>query len=164
VGGYLDHAPTHGGSVEVVSENIWGEEQRASGTSRAVRDCTCDQRNNSWRFALSLGTSANFSFQSVHDPQLVRLVALAEQYFHKDPNTYLIKLRKALRICLCDMGVRQDWRMSVTILDAFRDPPREICGTSDSRSWSLNAVAYSPGEYDKNIPYSEELECVGRAT
>lgn len=39
-------------------------------------------------------TSANFSFLAAHDPQLVRLGALAERYFKDDPNTCLIKLRQ----------------------------------------------------------------------
>jgi hypothetical protein len=39
-------------------------------------------------------TSANFSFLAAHDPQLVRLTALAEQYFKDDPTTSLIKLRQ----------------------------------------------------------------------
>lgn len=38
--------------------------------------------------------SLNFAFLSSHDPQLVRLGALAEQYFTTDPNTSLIKLRQ----------------------------------------------------------------------
>jgi len=38
--------------------------------------------------------SFNFAFLAVHDPQLVRLGALAEQYFTSDPNTCLIKLRQ----------------------------------------------------------------------
>ena len=35
--------------------------------------------------------SVNFAFLDVHDPQLVRLGALAEQYFTFDPNTCLLK-------------------------------------------------------------------------
>lgn len=38
--------------------------------------------------------SLNFAFLLSHDPQLVRLGALAEQYFTTDPNTSLIKLRQ----------------------------------------------------------------------
>lgn len=38
--------------------------------------------------------SVNFAFLDAHDPQLVRLGALAEQYFTTDPNTSLIKLRQ----------------------------------------------------------------------
>lgn len=38
--------------------------------------------------------SANFAFLSTHDPQLMRLGALAERYFQEDPNTCLIKLRQ----------------------------------------------------------------------
>lgn len=38
--------------------------------------------------------SLNFAFLEVHDPQLVLLSALAEQYFAGDPNTCLIKLRQ----------------------------------------------------------------------
>lgn len=38
--------------------------------------------------------SGNFGFLKAHDPQLVRLGALAERYFHDDPNTCLIKLRQ----------------------------------------------------------------------
>jgi type I restriction enzyme R subunit len=38
--------------------------------------------------------SPNFGFLKVHDPQLVRLGALAERYFTNDPNTSLIKLRQ----------------------------------------------------------------------
>lgn len=38
--------------------------------------------------------SANFAFLAPHDPQLVRLGALAERYFRDDPNTCLIKLRQ----------------------------------------------------------------------
>ncbi|HEY9640859.1 MAG TPA: type I restriction-modification system endonuclease, partial [Coleofasciculaceae cyanobacterium] len=38
--------------------------------------------------------SANFGFLKAHDPQLVRLGALAEKYFADDPNTCLIKLRQ----------------------------------------------------------------------
>lgn len=38
--------------------------------------------------------SPNFGFLQVHDPQLVRLGALAERYFTSDPNTCLIKLRQ----------------------------------------------------------------------
>ncbi len=36
----------------------------------------------------------NFRFLEPHDVQLVRLGALAERYFHDDPNTCLIKLRQ----------------------------------------------------------------------
>ncbi len=35
-----------------------------------------------------------FGFLEAHDVQLVRLGALAERYFHDDPNTCLIKLRQ----------------------------------------------------------------------
>jgi len=38
--------------------------------------------------------SPNFHFLRSHDPQLVRLSALAERYFLDDPNTCLIKLRQ----------------------------------------------------------------------
>ena len=38
--------------------------------------------------------SANFDFLAKHDPQLVRLGALAERYFKGDPSTALIKLRQ----------------------------------------------------------------------
>ncbi|MBW4489943.1 MAG: type I restriction-modification system endonuclease [Trichocoleus desertorum ATA4-8-CV12] len=38
--------------------------------------------------------SLNFAFLEVHDPQLVRLGALAERYFATDSNTCLIKLRQ----------------------------------------------------------------------
>jgi hypothetical protein len=38
--------------------------------------------------------SGNFAFLKSHDAQLVRLGALAERYFHDDPNTCLIKLRQ----------------------------------------------------------------------
>lgn len=39
-------------------------------------------------------SSPNFAFLSAHDPQLVRLGALAERYFTEDPSTSLIKLRQ----------------------------------------------------------------------
>ena len=42
---------------------------------------------------MQLGPS-NFAFLKPHDIQLVRLGALAERYFHDDPNTCLIKLRQ----------------------------------------------------------------------
>jgi type I restriction enzyme R subunit len=42
---------------------------------------------------MQLGPS-NFAFLRPHDIQLVRLGALAERYFHDDPNTCLIKLRQ----------------------------------------------------------------------
>ena len=38
--------------------------------------------------------SPNFAFLAAHDPQLVRLGALAERYFADDPSTALIKLRQ----------------------------------------------------------------------
>ncbi|URD48483.1 type I restriction-modification system endonuclease [Chroococcidiopsis sp. CCNUC1] len=38
--------------------------------------------------------SLNFAFLEEHDPQLVRLGGLAEQYFTSDPNSSLIKLRQ----------------------------------------------------------------------
>jgi len=38
--------------------------------------------------------SFNFAFLEEHDPQLVRLGGLAEQYFASDPNSSLIKLRQ----------------------------------------------------------------------
>jgi type I restriction enzyme R subunit len=38
--------------------------------------------------------ASNFLFLKQHDMQLVRLGALAERYFHDDPNTCLIKLRQ----------------------------------------------------------------------
>lgn len=38
--------------------------------------------------------SLNFAFLTPLDPQLVRLGALAEQYFAADPNTCSIKLRQ----------------------------------------------------------------------
>jgi type I restriction enzyme, R subunit len=39
-------------------------------------------------------TFGNFDFLKAHDPQLVRFGALAERYFHDDPNTCLFKLRQ----------------------------------------------------------------------
>ena len=42
---------------------------------------------------MELGPS-NFAFLKPHDIQLVRLGALAERYFHDDPNTCLIKVRQ----------------------------------------------------------------------
>jgi type I restriction enzyme R subunit len=36
----------------------------------------------------------NFGFLGDHDPELVRLGALAERYFTDDPNTALIKIRQ----------------------------------------------------------------------
>ena len=42
---------------------------------------------------MQLGPS-NFSFLKSHDVQLARLGALAERYFHDDPNTCLIKVRQ----------------------------------------------------------------------
>ncbi|WP_145691114.1 type I restriction-modification system endonuclease [Azospirillum brasilense] len=39
-------------------------------------------------------SSANFNFLATHDPQLVRLGALAERYFRDDPNTSLLKVRQ----------------------------------------------------------------------
>jgi type I restriction enzyme R subunit len=38
--------------------------------------------------------SSNFEFLRRHNPQLVRLGALAEHFYHVDPNTCLIKLRQ----------------------------------------------------------------------
>jgi type I restriction enzyme, R subunit len=38
--------------------------------------------------------SANFGFLRPHDPQIVKLAALAEQFFHSDSNTCIIKLRQ----------------------------------------------------------------------
>jgi type I restriction enzyme R subunit len=38
--------------------------------------------------------SANFGFLRQHDPQIVKLAALAEQFFHSDSNTCIIKLRQ----------------------------------------------------------------------
>jgi type I restriction enzyme R subunit len=38
--------------------------------------------------------SANFGFLHQHDPQIVKLAALAEQFFHSDSNTCIIKLRQ----------------------------------------------------------------------
>ena len=38
--------------------------------------------------------SANFGFLRQHDPQIVKLAALAEQFFHDDSNTCIIKLRQ----------------------------------------------------------------------
>jgi type I restriction enzyme, R subunit len=38
--------------------------------------------------------SPNFSFLNPHDPQLVRLGAIAERYFKEDPVTCLMKLRQ----------------------------------------------------------------------
>src|SRR6266478_2313452 len=43
---------------------------------------------------MAVGGSSNFDFLKAHDPQLVRLGALAERYFRDDPNTSLIKLRQ----------------------------------------------------------------------
>jgi type I restriction enzyme R subunit len=42
--------------------------------------------------------SANFNFLQAHDPQLVRLGALAERYFKDDPSTSLMKLRQFAEI------------------------------------------------------------------
>lgn len=41
-----------------------------------------------------LPISANFAFLAEHDPQIVRLGALAERYFRDDPATSLIKMRQ----------------------------------------------------------------------
>jgi type I restriction enzyme, R subunit len=41
-----------------------------------------------------LSGAGNFAFLKQHDIQLARLGALAERYFHDDPNTCLIKLRQ----------------------------------------------------------------------
>jgi type I restriction enzyme, R subunit len=38
--------------------------------------------------------TSNFAFLTVHDPQLVQLAALAEQYFRDDPGTAIFKLRQ----------------------------------------------------------------------
>ena len=38
--------------------------------------------------------SPNFAFLAIHEPQLVRLGTLAEQYFATDPVTCLMKLRQ----------------------------------------------------------------------
>ena len=38
--------------------------------------------------------SANFGFLRQHDQQIVKLAALAEQFFHNDSNTCIIKLRQ----------------------------------------------------------------------
>ncbi len=43
---------------------------------------------------MAVVASPNFDFLKAHDPQLVRLGALAERYFRDDPNTTLIKLRQ----------------------------------------------------------------------
>jgi type I restriction enzyme, R subunit len=60
--------------------------------------------------------SPNFGFLEIHDPQLVRLGALAERYFTDDPNTCLIKLRQfgellaqmlAARVGMYDYDERQ---------------------------------------------------------
>jgi len=39
-------------------------------------------------------TSHNFNFLAAYDARLVRLCALAETYFHDDPNTCVVKLRQ----------------------------------------------------------------------
>ena len=51
-------------------------------------------RNKPKRIRLTMRISPNFAFLRVHDLQLVRLGTQAEQYFHDDPNTCLIKLRQ----------------------------------------------------------------------
>ena len=49
---------------------------------------------------------SNFEFLSAYDEQLVRLGALAEQYFSEDPNTCLIKLRQLAELLAQQLAAR----------------------------------------------------------
>ncbi|MBE9008901.1 type I restriction-modification system endonuclease [Pseudanabaenaceae cyanobacterium LEGE 13415] len=70
-------------------------------------------------------TSYNFGFLAVHDRQLVRLGALAEQYFPTDPNTCLIKLRQfgelLAAIVAAKVGLYEPELRQVDLLRRLRD-------------------------------------------
>lgn len=70
--------------------------------------------------------SLNFAFLAVHDPQLVRLGALAEQYFASDPNTCLIKLRQfselLAQLAAAELGLYvSDDERQIDLLRRLRD-------------------------------------------
>lgn len=70
-------------------------------------------------------TSYNFEFLAVHDRQLVRLGALAEQYFPADPNTSLIKLRQfgelLAQLVAANVGLYEPNLRQVDLLRRLRD-------------------------------------------
>jgi type I restriction enzyme R subunit len=60
--------------------------------------------------------TGNFTFLSVHSPQLAKLGQLAERYFADDPPTTLVKLRQFSELVAKEVAARQalliDSRMS----------------------------------------------------
>lgn len=52
------------------------------------------------------GRGSNFDFLNAYDAQLPRLGALAERYFHDDPNTCLIKLRQFAELLAQQLAAR----------------------------------------------------------
>ncbi|MBD2492418.1 type I restriction-modification system endonuclease [Aulosira sp. FACHB-615] len=69
--------------------------------------------------------SPNFGFLAVHDPQLVRLGALAERYFTDDPNTCLIKLRQfgelLAQMIAANVGIYDDEERQIDLMRRLRD-------------------------------------------
>jgi hypothetical protein len=60
---------------------------------RRERSAERDERKLTKLEFSMVAESSNFEFLRRHNPQLVRLGALAEHFYHIDPNTCLIKLR-----------------------------------------------------------------------
>ncbi|HEY9801527.1 MAG TPA: type I restriction-modification system endonuclease [Leptolyngbyaceae cyanobacterium] len=69
--------------------------------------------------------SPNFGFLEVHDPQLVRLGALAERYFTDDPNTSLIKLRQfgehLAQMIAAQVGMYEGDERQIDLMRRLRD-------------------------------------------
>ncbi|TBR56546.1 type I restriction-modification system endonuclease [Westiellopsis prolifica IICB1] len=69
--------------------------------------------------------SPNFGFLEIHDPQLVRLGALAERYFTDDPNTCLIKLRQfgelLAQLIAAQVGMYDDEARQIDLMRRLRD-------------------------------------------
>ncbi|MBD2211214.1 type I restriction-modification system endonuclease [Nostoc linckia FACHB-104] len=69
--------------------------------------------------------SPNFGFLEIHDPQLVRLGALAERYFTDDPNTCLIKLRQfgelLAQLIAANVGMYDPEARQIDLMRRLRD-------------------------------------------
>ncbi len=69
--------------------------------------------------------SPNFGFLEIHDPQLVRLGALAERYFTDDPNTCLIKLRQfgelLAQLIAANVGMYDHEARQIDLMRRLRD-------------------------------------------
>jgi type I restriction enzyme R subunit len=82
---------------------------------------------------LAVVSTSNFAFLSGYDAQLAQLGALAERYFHDDPGTAILKLRRFAElsqrqlqpITRFTLGARETFEETLRRLSFERVMPRE---------------------------------------